>query len=189
MTVPYSQFENKGYVYNICVVGDANVGKTSIVRRLVKYDFTPDNTPFSKPVVEHNMKVNGKDVRLRFHDPKSDEMNGGGSFYTNCEMLIYVFNYTELNTLEHCLKWDQYCTHCVSKRCKKILVGTHVDVTHTLTTDICEQHAHKLGCSLYSIDCKGGMGALEIWEYICSDIQTKFIPMKEAENSILVNLV
>ena len=121
------------YLFKVIVVGDASVGKTSLLHRLQTKDFT--NLTKATVGVEHqkfDMLIDDEThIKLQIWDTAGEEKFGSITrlFYKDSDAIIVCFNLTDRSTFENIPKWmNEINQNTESSAVIKYLVGTRSDL-------------------------------------------------------------
>ncbi|XP_044527330.1 ras-related protein Rab-42 [Gracilinanus agilis] len=112
MTREY-QLASSQHQFRILLLGDADVGKTSLLRRYIEGDFGADAPPSSTVGVEFYSRMlklaSGPRVKLQFWDTAGDERYRciTRSFYRNTVGVLLVFDVTNRKSFKHVEDWYQ----------------------------------------------------------------------------------
>ncbi|XP_057999571.1 ras-related protein RABC2a isoform X2 [Hevea brasiliensis] len=126
MANPSGQGSNKVYSFKIVLIGDVNVGKTTLIESFVSGAFkSPEPTiGFSNKIKEIN--IGGKQLKLSIWDTAGQERIRGNTarYYEDADGI--ALERSTLNNLVN--KWiKQMEEHTTKEKCVKILVGNKID--------------------------------------------------------------
>ena len=120
------------YFFKICIVGDSEVGKTTILNQYLKRRFVPDaqrtigSNFFVKyikfPEIEHLITLQVWDLagQPRFRWVRY-------AFYKGAKGIVYAFDLTRKNTLDNLLTWKEEVESKIGI-VPNILVGNKLDL-------------------------------------------------------------
>ncbi|CAD8084868.1 unnamed protein product [Paramecium primaurelia] len=116
--------------FKIILLGDSNVGKTSILKRYSENTFTEQQPPtiglaFYKKVVERkNIKIT-----LEIWDTAGQEKfkKIAPIYYRNAQAVLICFDVSKSDTLEGAKRWLEEIDKYLSSDCVKFLVGNKQD--------------------------------------------------------------
>lgn len=99
-------------IYNkkICVLGDRGVGKTSLVRRYLSGEFSPDYRPTDGASINKvELLVERDKLQLMLWDIEGgrDSVRGYYDYLKGASAIIYVVDGTRLETLQTALRYRQ----------------------------------------------------------------------------------
>ncbi len=118
--------------YKIVLIGDPEVGKTSIRRKYMGKSFRADYLKtLGADFAAQKVNVEGESVLLTIWDLAGQSIFHGmrSSFYHGCKCALVVFDVTNPKSLENCLKWAQEATNYAKNSLKYIyLIGNKIDL-------------------------------------------------------------
>ena len=118
--------ENSDSVYNIILVGDAAVGKTSIIQRTIhnKFSATYENTVG----VDFEYKQINKSSKLKIWDTSCEEKYKSliSSYVRNASSIIIVYDVASKTSFDNVSKWISFIK--TIKNCNMILCANKIDL-------------------------------------------------------------
>ena len=118
--------------YKIVLIGDPEVGKTSIRRKYMGKSFRADYLKtLGADFAAQKVVVEGESVLLTIWDLAGQSIFHGmrSSFYHGCKCALVVFDVTNPKSLENCHKWAQEASNYAKNSLKNIyLIGTKIDL-------------------------------------------------------------
>jgi len=119
--------------YKIVLIGDPEVGKTSIRRKYMGKSFRADYLKtLGADFAAQKVNVEGELVLLTIWDLAGQSIFHGmrSSFYHGCKCALIVFDVTNPSSLENCLKWGEEAVKFAKNSLQKIyLIGNKIDLT------------------------------------------------------------
>jgi small GTP-binding protein len=119
--------------YKIVLIGDPEVGKTSIRRKYMGKSFRADYLKtLGADFAAQKVNVEGELVLLTIWDLAGQSIFHGmrSSFYHGCKCALIVFDVTNASSLENCLKWGEEAVRFAKNSLQKIyLIGNKIDLT------------------------------------------------------------
>jgi small GTP-binding protein len=109
--------------YKIVLIGDPEVGKTSIRRKYMGKSFRADYLKtLGADFAAQKVNVEGESVLLTIWDLAGQSIFHGmrSSFYHGCKCALVVFDVTNPKTLEHCFKWTEEAVNYAKNSIKEI---------------------------------------------------------------------
>lgn len=120
--------------YKIVLIGDPEVGKTSIRRKYMGKSFRADYLKtLGADFAAQKVNVEGELVLLTIWDLAGQSIFHGmrSSFYHGCKCALIVFDVTNPSSLENCLKWGEEAVKFAKNSLRKIyLIGNKIDLTN-----------------------------------------------------------
>ena len=108
----------------LIVVGETNVGKTSLIKQYIEHSFSDEKTAtIGYDTIQKQIEVNGKTLRLNIWDTCGQEQYRtiNKMFVKNSKMAILVYDITDRETFEEIKKyWYQYI---VSSLEEEVIIG------------------------------------------------------------------
>ena len=118
--------------YKIVLIGDPEVGKTSIRRKYMGKSFRADYLKtLGADFAAQKVNVEGESVLLTIWDLAGQSIFHGmrSSFYHGCKCALVVFDVTNPKSLENCYKWGQEAANYAKNSLKDIyLIGNKIDL-------------------------------------------------------------
>ncbi|KAL7712716.1 Rab family GTPase [Entamoeba marina] len=157
--------EEGGLNFKICVIGDGDIGKTSLIRKFVYDKFEEEKQPFEDASVSKDITVNENVIKLNIFDPQGDETGTTASFYNNAQCLLAVFSVEDQSTFNNCRNWLSYGD--------RYLGGEYLKAIVALKS---EEMAKSLSCQYFEVSAKTGDGIQELFDGMVDAIYKKFAP-------------
>lgn len=118
--------------YKIVLIGDPEVGKTSIRRKYMGKSFRADYLKtLGADFAAQKVNVEGESVLLTIWDLAGQSIFHGmrSSFYHGCKCALVVFDVTNPQTLENSYKWAEEAANYAKGSLKEIyLIGNKIDL-------------------------------------------------------------
>lgn len=118
--------------YKIVLIGDPEVGKTSIRRKYMGKSFRADYLKtLGADFAAQKVAVEGESVLLTIWDLAGQSIFHGmrSSFYHGCKCALVVFDVTNPKSLENCYKWAKEASNYSKNTLKNIyLIGNKIDL-------------------------------------------------------------
>ncbi len=124
--------EIREFVFKITILGDAAVGKTSLINQFVEGSFQDDYKPtLGANIVRKDVNLDGVKVRLIMWDLAGQEKYRvvRSMYFQGCEGALLVYDITRFNTLESIeSKWLRDFKKYVKKKGAFVLIGNKSDL-------------------------------------------------------------
>ena len=118
--------------YKIVLIGDPEVGKTSIRRKYMGKSFRTDYLKtLGADFAAQKVNIEGEVVLLTIWDLAGQSIFHGmrSSFYHGCKCALIVFDVTNTETMNNSLKWAEEATQYAKDSLQEIyLIGNKIDL-------------------------------------------------------------
>lgn len=173
--------EERGFVFKITIIGDGNVGKTSLIKKYTQGSFQKDyiktlGAQFSK----YDEQMEGDKVKLFFWDiaGQAEFMFMRPTFYKGSKAAIIVFSHGpgEEESFNHIKDWhDDIKKYCGDL--PVILFGNKIDLIHN--EEVSDKKVQKFVeernfLGYYKTSAKTGVGVYEGFQAIIKDLYEKY---------------
>lgn len=121
----------KGYVFKVLLLGDAGVGKTSLIMRFVHNKFKSDYLlTIGMNVSSYQLEVDGTPVNLSIHDIGGQKRfeDFRKIFYKGSSGAIIVYDITRDTSFQNVTHWVQELREECKHATQLVLVGNKVDL-------------------------------------------------------------
>jgi small GTP-binding protein len=162
MTSEETNFDRE-FVYKIVILGDAAVGKTSLINRFVENSFSEDyRATLGANIVRKDVNLNNTKVRLIMWDLAGQEKYQvvRSMYFQGCQGALLVYDVTRYSTFDSInSKWLRDFKKYVKKEGAYILIGNKSDLTdqRTVTEERGKEIANKIKASHF-IETSAKMG-------------------------------
>jgi small GTP-binding protein len=124
--------ELREFVYKIVILGDAAVGKTSLITQFVEGTFQEDYKPtLGANIIRKDVNIDNLRVRLIMWDLAGQEKYRvvRSMYFQGCEGALLVYDVTRYNTMDSIsTKWLRDFKKYVKKKGAYILIGNKTDL-------------------------------------------------------------
>ena len=137
-----SNTDDRSWVFKILLLGDAAVGKTSLIRKYVKDTFKEDyRATLGVNIISKEIRVNqiNADVRLIIWDLAGQGLyeKTRKLYYEGCFGAFLVYDITELSSFENILeKWKKDYEEFSEEEISYVLVGNKSDLEDHRCVDL-----------------------------------------------------
>lgn len=118
--------------FKIILIGESGVGKTSLINRYCKDEFSDEFDPtVGINYQNHTVEIDGRKVRLNIWDTAGQEKfkTLTRQFYRKVDGAILCYSITDKNTLERLEDyWIKELEDNTDTTCHKMIVGTMLDI-------------------------------------------------------------
>ena len=149
--------------FNLVLMGDSSVGKTSILERYCNNFFKREQ--YSRKTIEIYKKIiNFSDnlYQLKFWDPPGFMDNCNNSeinMFHNCDGIIYVCSYDNAASLTHINTWYQFLTQYIDLSTKEMILlinKSDLKEEKVITEEQIDKKSKDLQLEYYEISAKTG---------------------------------
>ena len=167
--------EKLDFQYKILLLGDATVGKTSILIRYVDDKFDSDSLSTLGVDVRYKfVSLNNKKIRLDIWDTAGQERfkNIAKNYFKGSHAVIFVFDVNKKKTLEKLKFWIDDSNDNVAKDTVKIIVGNKIDIegTREVSYEQMKSLGDKYNMEVFETSAKSGKGISEIFTNIVKNL-------------------
>jgi Ras-related protein Rab-1A len=122
------------YLFKIIIVGDSNVGKSSMLSRFVERIFS--NSQMNTIGLDFKIKtveIDGKTIKLHLWDAAGAERfrTITSSYYRGCHGVFLVYDVANRDSFENVKSWMLEVDRFASSDIKRILIGNKTDLAHS----------------------------------------------------------
>lgn len=183
-------------IYKIVIIGDAAVGKTSLVTRITQNKFISNmNSTIGASFTSCDLNIENKNIRLNIWDTAGQEKFRSmvSMYYRNANFCIIVFDITKYN-LDNIKYWiTEYIEKTINSRPNFVLVGNKTDLLENdfIITDEFQNLIDLYNIKLFKTSTLKGVNINELFEYISkilldlpyNEINTNSVNLKEPYTS------
>ncbi len=184
--------EKVDYQYKILILGDATVGKTSLLIRYIDNKFDEDSLSTLGVDVRYKyVTMNNKKIRLDIWDTAGQERfkNITKNYFKGANAIIFVFDVNKKKTIEKLKFWFDSSDENVSKETVKLIVGNKIDLegSREVTFEQMKTYGQKYNMEVFEASAKTGFGIPEIFTYLVTTLMKNpkigvVIPDDESSN-------
>jgi small GTP-binding protein len=173
--------------FKVTFVGPTNVGKTSILTRLIKNVFSPQSTVPTTSMQCHTLKCqtdDGTEIQLNFWDTAGQEhfKSLGPMYYRNAAYCVAVFELTSSDSFEHMKDYIQMFKENTEGSNNITIVGNKRDLEHDSQFMVkVLEWAESNGYNLVLTSALSGDGIGDLLQQIIDDLAPK---VNEEQKSI-----
>ena len=169
--------ENTNYelLYKIIIIGDAAVGKSNILTRFTRNEFS-ENTK-STVGVELGVKfikVKWVNTKIQIWDTAGQERYRSitSSYYKGSHGCFIVYDITNETSFENVERWYEYVQREAGKNISIILVGNKCDLENErkISKEKGQEKAKNLKCAFFETSALSGVNISQIFEELTNNI-------------------
>lgn len=154
------------HIFKIVIIGDSNVGKTSLIKTYVNEKFEHENiiSTIGVDLLFKTIKINNKNIKLQIWDTAGQERFKSltTSYYKSADGFIVVFDITDKNSFENIKSWLEEIKKHTEININKpeiLLVSTKLDLEEKRA--VLDSDVEKL-CQEYNLSYTGTSSKLQI---------------------------
>lgn len=145
-------------VFKVIVIGDSNVGKTTLTYRFCEGKFLElAEATIGVDFRNRTVNIDGEDIMLQLWDTAGQEryrMSMIRHYYRNTHAIVFVYDVTNAASFESLKKWIvESKKHCLPD-VPRILVGNKCDGVAAVSTNIAQQFADQYNMPLFETSAR-----------------------------------
>ncbi|KAF5270879.1 hypothetical protein FQR65_LT05396 [Abscondita terminalis] len=145
-------------IFKVIVVGDSNVGKTSLTYRFCEGKFlTTSEATIGVDFRERTVNIDGEDIKLQLWDTAGQERFRKSMvqhYYRNVHAIIIVYDVTNKASFDALRYWVEECDkHCFTN-IPRILVGNKCDESLAVNTNLAQRFADQHNMPLFETSAR-----------------------------------
>jgi small GTP-binding protein len=150
---------SKKYNFKVIFLGDAAVGKTSIVAKHVTATFRENYIPsLGANITSREYNIEGKDITLMIWDIAAQEAFSKvrQQYYNGTKAAFIVYDVTRPGTFENVVFWHDDLIDIIRKKIPMILIGNKNDLRAVVQIQSGKRLADDLGADFIETSAKTG---------------------------------
>ena len=172
------QKQNECYKLKIIIIGDPSVGKTNIINRYVKGEFSYDYMiTIGMDFLTCNLKLKNKIFKLNLWDTAGSEQfrSVTNGYYRNSCCALIVYDITDEKSFKSVKQWIDDCYSYAGRNVHMVLVGNKVDLEkdRKVTKETAENLATEYGMNFYESSALNGYNIEKIFFDLCTFVSQK----------------
>ncbi|KAK9708694.1 Ras family [Popillia japonica] len=145
-------------IYKVIVVGDSNVGKTSLTYRFCERQFleAPEAT-IGVDFRERVLTIDGQDIKLQLWDTAGQERFRKSMvqhYYRNVHAVIFVYDVSNAASFDSLKQWIGEVDKHSFNDIPRILVGNKCDVRNAVNTNVAQKFADMHNMPLFETSAR-----------------------------------
>lgn len=153
------------YPQKVVLVGDSNVGKSTLIHQLTTRTFLPDWKPTTTCRSSVWQTADGTMSLAVWDTPGNPNFNFTlGSACRNIEGVMLVYDVTMRATFDHITDWLQYVTAHSPPHAVLMLVGTRTDKDREVSAEVGQQLACELNATFLEVTATDGNAVAALFE-------------------------
>eukprot|EP01120_Amphizonella_sp_Union-15-10_P004479 TRINITY_DN15101_c0_g1_i1.p1 TRINITY_DN15101_c0_g1~~TRINITY_DN15101_c0_g1_i1.p1 ORF type:complete len:202 (+),score=50.91 TRINITY_DN15101_c0_g1_i1:96-701(+) len=148
----------------IIIIGDAAVGKTSLVQRFVNNSFGESDVTISDTVVK-DLTVDGTSYPLQIWDTGGQEKFAQvtSTYFKFADFVFIVFDINEEGTFNNVNFWEKHIERYCPEHHRYMIIGNKSDLSRNVKDDVAKQYAEQKGVSYLETSAKTGDNVTEMF--------------------------
>lgn len=183
-TTQENEFTSKtpsDYKIQLIIVGDAEVGKTSILLQYTKAFFTNQQlSTIGCDYYTKNEKVGNNNIKVKIWDTAGQERYRSltQNFYRNADGVLIVYDVTDRETFDRVKEWIYSIYQTKSrKKIKLALIGNKIDINaRQVTTDEGKKLAEHYDIPFFETSAKSNIAISDSFKKLIDVILVNMIP-------------
>ena len=169
---------NYELLYKIIIIGDAAVGKSNILSRYVKNEFSENlKSTVGVELGIKFIKVKGTNTKIQIWDTAGQERYRAitSSYYKGSHGCFIVYDITNEITFNNVEKWYEHVQKEAGQDISIILVGNKCDKEdeRKISKEKGQEKAKNLKCAFFETSALSGTNIAEIFDELANDIYEK----------------
>lgn len=126
-------------VFKFLAIGDSDVGKTSLVKRLCSNEFSDaESSTIGVEFLTHKVKINNQKIHLQIWDTAGQEKykSLGKMYYRDAVAVLLVFSIVDSASFEHLEDWYTEARKLCHPNAKMLLVCNKIDLIENRVVSI-----------------------------------------------------
>ena len=149
-------------IFKILLLGDAGVGKTNILKKYVKNQFTEKYKPtICLDFLEKEFNIDNHSIKLQIWEMPGEKryQSVSPTFFEKTNCCILVYDVSNPSTFENICNWKNEfleCSHVLNiNEFPFILLANKIDLKdHQISTKIANEFAHQNNMEFFEISAK-----------------------------------
>ncbi len=157
----------------VCIIGDTDVGKTSLSTRYCHGEFPENSTPtIGASFLQRRVVVDGVEISLQIWDTAGQERfrSMAPMYYRGAKAAICVFDVTNEESFNRVTTWLRDLRAHADPNVVICLAGNKSDKPASFDLSKCDSLAKTLGGSFFRTSALTGEGVQEIFETLSRNI-------------------
>ena len=176
----------------IMLLGESQIGKTSLIQRYVKNNFNLSYiTTVGIDFQLKQIKMNNKSIKLQIWDTAGQERfkNITKSYFHSSDGFIVGYDITSRLSFTNVSTWLKEINDNAPEEIQKILIGNKCDLNEReVTTEEGQKLAEESGMKFFETSAKNDINVKETFESITKDIlDVQYKEEGESRNSLVID--
>ena len=190
--------ENKYYSFKFIVIGDQSVGKTNIINRFAKKDFTNEyKVTIGMEFLSYYLKINNRVFNIQLWDTAGQERFHSivKGYFSNSTCAIVVYDITQRSSFNSVKDWVEECKNYTNKNVLLLLVGNKTDLKdkREISTEEGREFAEKNGMEFFESSALTGDNIDHIFVSACQiineNLNNDLYDFNDPSNGIKIGMI
>ena len=171
--------ESYDYLVKVLMVGESGVGKTCIIQRFIKNQFSTNH--LSTIAIDFKMKllkIRGSNIKMQIWDTAGQERFNTltSGFFKGSDGIILTYSIIDKNSFENINKWMLQVRTLAPPDVKVILVGNKSDFNERVVTyKEGKEMAEKYNIIFFETSAKSGENIKNVFQTMGEQVREKII--------------
>jgi len=157
----------------VCIIGDTDVGKSSLAKRYCEGEFPENSTPtIGASFLQKRVVVSGETISLQIWDTAGQERfrSMAPMYYRHAKAAICVFDVTNEESFHRVASWLRDLKQHADPSVVIALAGNKCDKPAKYDLKMCDELAASVGASFHKTSAVTGEGVNQVFENLCKNI-------------------
>lgn len=157
----------------VCIIGDTDVGKTSLSTRYCHGEFPNSSTPtIGASFLQRRVIIDGTEISLQIWDTAGQERfrSMAPMYYRGAKAAICVFDVTNEESMNRVSTWLRDLRAHADPNAVICLAGNKCDKLPDFDTTRCQELAKEMGGAFFRTSALTGEGVQELFENLSRNI-------------------
>ena len=149
----------------VVFLGNANVGKSSIISRFISHSFDSERATLSADYLCETVTVGGKNVKMTIWDTAGQERyrTVTNSYYRGADAYVIVYDSTDIESYNSVVHWLEEISRKGEEGAKILLLGNKSDLASRASIPIhsAMSFAEKNGMTFLPVSAKDGSNIID----------------------------
>lgn len=162
----------------VTVLGNANVGKSSIINRFIREEYSENSEPtIGANFLSKVLDFDKFSVKLNIWDTAGQERYSSlaASYTRGSQACLLVYDITSYESFEGVDKWFNNIKSHLDVGCHIFVVGNKEDLIdkEAVKLEVAKEYCSSIGCDHFRVSAKSGLGLSELFTEVCKKIMGK----------------
>jgi small GTP-binding protein len=165
--------------FRAVLIGDASVGKTSILNKFLRDVFDPNELNTVGAFYDsYSRQRDGREVQIELWDTAGQEEYRalGPIYFRNASAALVVFDITSIESFSHLTEWIKSFRNVTGDNTKIVIVGNKCDLEdRAVEMQIAEDWAKSQHCSYVETSAATGLGIDQLFEGLIDRLTERLV--------------